>query len=90
MLPVLGLLQQRPLFGPDFAISPRTAKWIARMRRWLPDDGGPLDYLMLANRYADRVTRGVPANDLDQIAARIAAKGWEDRKDLSVTPEEEE
>ena len=78
VLPVLGKLQRPEHLGPDFSISPRVAKWVARLRRWLPDLEGAGDYLIPAVLYADRIARGAPTDDLDATMAKQSARTQEE------------
>ena len=57
--------------------TPRVAKWIARLRRWLPDLEGAGDYILLATWYAAREARNAPTDDLDARMAAIAARHWQ-------------
>jgi hypothetical protein len=59
-----------------FWVTPRVAKWIARLRRWIPDLEGAGDYVFPAWQYAAREARGAPTHDLDQKMAEIAARHW--------------
>jgi hypothetical protein len=83
VLPVLGRLQRDGYISTQYSISPRTAKWIARLRRWVPDLKGAGDYLIPAIKYADRVERGARTDDLDAILARQAARAWDSPKEAT-------
>jgi hypothetical protein len=67
-------MQQKGLM--PFWVTPRVAKWIARLRRWIPDLEGAGDYVLPAWMYAAREARGAPFDDLDEKMAEIAARHW--------------
>lgn len=75
VLPILGKLQRPEHLGPDFSVTPRIAKWIARLCRWAPDLEGAGEYLLYAIHYADRIERGAVTDDLDARIARRVATG---------------
>ena len=65
---------------PDW-VTPRIAKWIIRLRHWIPGQAGAGDYLEPARMYAARELRGGPTDDLDDIVAKIAGRSWPERKE---------
>jgi hypothetical protein len=75
VLPVLGRLQREEHMGPRLWVTPRTAKWIARLRRWDLKGWGAGNYLLTAVAYADRVERGADTRDLDLAVGEAAARG---------------
>jgi hypothetical protein len=90
VLPVLGRLnavQEAQLAKrgwepwPPVQVTPRVAKWIARLRRWLPDQEGAGDYMEPALLYAAREAREAPTDDLDEIVAKIAGRSWPSKEE---------
>jgi hypothetical protein len=70
----MARMQEKGLM--PFWVTPRVAKWIARLRRWIPDLEGAGAYVLPAWWYAAREARGASTADLDEKMAEIAARRW--------------